>query len=406
MRIVRIEHQKDYLLLPDLLWDGISDNPAKGQAVFINKGVIGQFVPVSSLCDSTMESLETIRLDGTLMPGLVDCHVHFSMNCENLFQAIDEWDNQPHLVEDRVRKAAADYLVNGVLAVRDGGDKKNIGLQVRNSINSGRYPGPVVTAAGRAVYRKGRYGEFLGPGIESVNEALTQIELFRKEGINQLKVIVSGLVSFKEFGVVGSLQFTTSELRAIVNKAHSLGLKVMAHASSVEAVEAAIRAGVDSVEHGYFLKTRLLELMAKYLVAWVPTLAPLGNLAAGRHLPYEGADMEVIRKTHEIQMARVKEAFELGVMIGVGTDAGANRVRHGYSYHEELSYYAAAGLSSHSILRLATSVSAKIIGRSGEIGAISQGQKPFLIGVPGNPFKSLDVLKNPELVILPENLVD
>ena len=403
MKIIRIASGQDYLLLPELVWDGISEGPVKDQAVQVSGGLISKILPVTELCDSTEGHPKILDLRGiTLMPGLVDCHVHFSMNSENLFQAIDDWDNRPDVMENQVRKAAADYLLNGVIAVRDGGDKKGISLNVRDSIKRGDYPGPLVTATGKAIYRRGLYGEFLGPGIKSPKEAINQVRLFKEEGVDQIKIVLSGLVSFKDFGIVGPPQFTFEELEPVVYEAHSLGLRVMAHASSAKAVEIAAKAGVDSVEHGYFVETAQLELMAKNKTAWVPTLAPLGNLVAGKHLPYRGADLEVIRKTLEIQISRLKEAWELKVQVGVGTDAGANLVLHGYSYHDELSYYSLAGLSNRTILQSATSVSARIINCDTMLGTISPGKKPFLIGLTGNPFISLQSLVSPALVIIPD----
>jgi len=333
---------------------------------------------------------------------LVDCHVHFSMNCLNLSQAIDNWHNNPTVVMDLARQAAADYLANGVLAVRDGGDKMNIGLEVKNRINRSDFPGSVITATGQAIFRKGKYGDFLGPGADSLEDALVQAELFRGTGIDQLKVIISGLVSFKDYGMVGPLQFSTAELTEIVNKAHGMGLKVMTHASSAKAVETAVLAGVDSVEHGYFVETAQLELMAKKDTAWIPTLAPLGNLVTNGQIPYPGAASDVIKKSFELQLCRLREASRLGVNLGIGTDAGANQVPHGFSYHQELQYYSMAGLDRAEILKLATKVSAKIIGREKTLGSIGPGKSPFLIALSGNPFKSLSHLKSPNTVIIPE----
>jgi len=402
MKLLYLKPDKDYLLLPDLILDGISQGPVRGQAVFISRGVITQIVPSGGLCDSALECVETVRLDGvTLMPGLVDCHVHFSMNCKNLFKAIEDWENRPGFVKELAREAAEAYLSSGVLAVRDGSDKTNIGLDVRNSIDSGLYPGPLVTATGWAIYRKEKYGTFLGPGITDIAEALEQVNVLKQNGADQLKVVVSGLVSFKEYGNVGPLQFSVSELKQVTNMAHCLDMKVMAHASSAAAVETAVLAGVDSIEHGYFLETEQLELMAGKGTAWVPTLAPLGNLVTGNHIPYEGADMDVIRKSFEDQLIKLYEAHKLGVRIGIGTDAGANHVPHGSSYHDELRYYSDAGLSNAAILGMATSISAGIIGRENEIGKLSAGKKPFLIGVMGDPFQSLSVLREPALVLLP-----
>jgi imidazolonepropionase-like amidohydrolase len=382
MNLLRIDKNKDYLLLPDFVWDGLSDQAQPGVAVYISRGEISQVLPAGSLYDNTCEDMEILQMPGiTLMPGLVDCHVHFSMNCEP-------------------RTAALDYLNNGVTAVRDGGDKMGIGARTRDSIISGKFPGPVVKASGKAIYRKGKYGSFLGPGINSVEEAIEQIKVSAID-TDQIKIIVSGIVSFKDFGVVGPVQFSMEELQAMVDKSHNLGLRVMAHASSAQGVDNAVAAGVDSIEHGYFLQTHQLEIMAQKKTAWIPTLAPLGNLAALNCLPYEGADIDVVRRSFDLQLIKVKEAHQLGVPIGIGTDAGANQVRHGYSYHEELGFFVAAGLNNHSILKMATSISAEITGVTAEMGTITQGKKPFLIGVYGNPLHSLKVLKKPSWVVMP-----
>ncbi|MBU7007189.1 amidohydrolase family protein [Phosphitispora fastidiosa] len=398
MKFLKLSSQKDYILIPDMIWDGFSAKPVPGLAVHISSGLITRLAPV----EAGAFAGEVIPLPGiTLMPGLVDCHVHFSMNSENLFQAIEDWENDINGINVKCRQYALAYLESGVLSVRDGSDRMNIGLRVRNEIMAGKYPGPVVTATGRAIYRKGCYGNFLGPGAASVDEALTQIDSFAGEGIDQLKVVVSGLVSFKEFGSIGAQQFTTAELSAIVNRAHSLGLRVMAHVSSAAAVETAVNAGVDSIEHGYFLETRQLKLMAQQKTAWIPTLAPLGNLVCGGIVPYDGADLRVISESLEIQLARVREAHALGVIIGIGTDAGANHVPHGSSYYDELCYYSNAGLDNYTILSMATRISAQILDRPKLSGVIAPGSKPFLIGVNGNPMKSLEVLKNPVLAVLP-----
>lgn len=401
MKLLKISRSKEYILIPDLVWDGVSARPEKNLAVWISKGLIKQIAPVN-LAEKP-PGIESVNLPGLiLMPGLIDCHVHFSLNCENLFQAVDNWHNRPELVMDGARQAAAYYLANGVLAVRDGGDNMNLGLEVKHRIDRGSFPGPLVTATGQAIFRQGKYGDFLGPGIDSLSDALIQVELFKETGIDQLKLVLSGLVSFKEYGAVGALQFSAGELTEIVAKAHSLGLKVMVHASSAAAVEIAVNSGADSVEHGYFVETAQLEMMAAKGTAWIPTLAPLGNLVTGGHIPYPGADPDVIRKSFELQLYRVKEAYGLGVHLGIGTDAGANQVHHGFSYHQELQYFSMAGLDNDAIIRLATASSARIIGQA-KMGTIAPGQAPLMIGLAGNPFDSIAHLKSPELIIMPDS---
>lgn len=402
MKLVKIDPKKDYLLIPDAVWDGLADKIQENLAIYVSGGRIGQLVSLSMLNAATFTRAERIRLQGiTLIPGLIDCHVHLAMNSSDLRQAVEEWEQRPEMTAQRIRGEALNYLAAGVVAVRDGGDMANIGLQARNMVREGICPGPIIISTGRAIFRKGKYGSFLGPGIENAAEAATQIAELKNEGVDQLKVVNSGIVSFKQFGTVGPPQFTREELTFMVNQAHALGLKVMAHASSREAVDTAIQAGVDSVEHGYFLESSQLELMAKFNTAWVPTLAPLGNLVKNGKPPYEGADLDVIRRSLEIQLSRVKEAHDVGVRLGIGTDAGANNVPHGLSYHDELSFFAAAGLSCTAILRLATARSAAILGLEQKIGSIRSGKEPFLLGIRGNPHKSLTFIRHPEWVFMP-----
>lgn len=144
-------------------------------------------------------------------------------------------------------------------------------------MKEGRIDGPEILSCGQAIYKKGRYGSFLGPGVSSLDEARQMIDSMCEQGVDWIKILVSGIVSFKEFGNVGFVQFSQTEINCLVDYAHSLGVPVMAHASSDEAVVLALNAGVDSVEHGYFLSTGSLKVMAERNIPWVPTVAPVAN---------------------------------------------------------------------------------------------------------------------------------
>lgn len=413
MQLLRLSATKEYILHPAAVWDGIGNTLLRDRAVYIKGGRISAIVnsnaaTLNVAADSpgspSRPPAETIPLPGiTLMPGLIDCHIHLSMHGRDLLQVIREWDERPQATAIQAQHALFDYLQHGIVAVRDGSDKKNIGLTAKKKVSAGNWPGPVVIATGQAIYKKGKYGAFLGPGISDIKEVTPAIRQLAANGVDQLKVVVSGLVSFKKFGVVGPPQFSLEELTHIVHTGHNHGLKIMAHASSQTAVELAIAAGVDSVEHGYFMSDRCLARMAEQGTAWVPTVAPLGNLLKNNHVPYPGADPEVIKHTVELQLQQLAKAAAAGVLLGIGTDAGANMVPHAASYIDELSFFQAAGLNQVAILRAATQNAAVIIGTDGFMGTVEQGKKPYLIGVKGNPLHSLTGLEAPVFVCLPSD---
>ena len=181
-----------------------------------------------------------------------------------------------------------------------------------------------------------------------------------------------------------------------------MGLKVMAHASSVEGTALTVACGVDSLEHGYFVSRDTLARMAGRGIAWVPTLIPVAAQAREplrrNHSP---GQLAVIEKTYRHQMAMVDAARGLGVVIGVGTDAGASGVRHGLSYAGELALLAEAGLSPAEVIRAATAGGARILGLEKQIGTVVPGMAACLIGVRGNPLENPDVLKKPVLALIP-----
>lgn len=412
MQLLKISDKKEYRLYPDAIWDGTGNSLLTNRAIHIKNGRISQISDLTAelnlpnlqsqhLTDCS-EQAEIIRLPGvTLLPGFIDCHMHLAMDGRDLLQTIKEWDDCPAATETRVQDELATYLRNGVLAIRDGGDKKSIGLTAKKSAAAGRLTGPLIIATGQAIYRKDKYGAFLGPGIRDMQEVQPAVQQLAEAGVDQLKVVVSGLVSFKKFGVVGAPQFSVNELTHIVKAGHAHGLRVMAHASSQAAVEIAVAAGVDSVEHGYFLSDDSIKKMAVQGTAWVPTLAPLGNLIKENYLPYPGADLNVIKRTLELQQRQLAKAAAAGVMLGIGTDAGANMVPHGTSYFDELTFFHEAGLALGAILRAATGQAARITGLADIMGTVEPGKKPYLIGVKGSPLTSPESLKNPAIVCLP-----
>ena len=306
-----------------------------------------------------------------LMPGFIDTHVHLALDSVDFYQCLENWQDSA-LMEIGIKKALHRYLECGVVAVRDGGDLPGFAWSAKQRVENREWIGPKVVSVREAVARQGMYGRFLGRGFPKVEDWLEIKEVFFQEGADQLKVIVTGLISFKDFGQVGAVQWNVEELRKLVEDAHQRQILVMAHASGEEGISRAIAAGVDSIEHGYYITSEHLKEMKARHIAWIPTVAPIGNLLkypSGRYSTYEMNTLAQILKGH---LNRIKEAFNLGVILGVGTDAGAYTVPHGDSFYDEINWLMEAGIPEHEVHRLATQVNAKICGLS-EYGKLEIG---------------------------------
>lgn len=402
MKIINISNTDNIIVRAGRVFDGQGLIRKKNVDIMISGGVIREVrtFPGEAPPDPG-EGVEVLDLlEFTVLPGLVDCHVHLALDGKDFSRSLELWARKD-LLEERIKSDLALTLSRGIVAVRDGGDRENIALAARDELAQGNTPGLRILASGAALGRRGKYGSFLGPGLdgESIPEA---VENLARLGVDQVKVLLSGVVSFKNYRRVGPIQFSGDELAGIVRSARGLGIRVMAHASSDEAVRMAVRAGVDSLEHGYFISEESLEDLARTGIPWVPTLAPVANQArgilAGR---YTLSDREVIIKTCRRQQKMVKKAMDAGVRIGVGTDAGATGVTHGQGFLDEIFLLEEAGLSRQEILRAATSGGASILGLEKEMGMLRPGMKPYLIAVRGSPLDDLRSLAGVEYMILP-----
>lgn len=326
----------------------------------------------------------------TVLPGLIDCHVHLALDSRDFARSVRRWENPAAclaLIEDQL----ADTLAAGVVAVRDGGDRH---LLASGAVGTGRRL-PEVIPTGFALRAKGKYGSFLGPGLDSVSLPSAVAHLAAK-GFRQVKVLASGIVGFKEYGQVGPQQFDRRGLEDICRAARGLGLKVMAHASSDGAVRAAVLAGADSIEHGYFLTKETLALMAGKNVAWVPTIVPVAvRLTGSFRQSHSPEELVIIERVVRRQQEMATQAYELGVRVGAGTDAGAAGVRHGLSFVDELKLLLAGGLPISQVIRAATANAAAITGTSGAPGVIEPGREANLIAVRGDLVGNIDLLRKP-----------
>jgi len=399
VQIINVSQEADYVVRAGKVFDGRALLPYEKTDIIISGGRI---TAVEQGAGPAPDSCKVfIDLGGcAVLPGLVDCHVHLALDGKDFNRAMDLWPRESLLLE-RIGNDLRKTLDRGIVAVRDGGDRQWVGFRARDEVNSGRLAGPRILSPGIALGKRGRYGSFLGPGITG-DQIEDTVKKTAARGVDHIKVLVSGVVSFKEYRRVGEMHFSPEELGRLVWHSHRLGLRVMAHASSDEAAALAAGAGVDSLEHGYFISRPTLEILAKKGIPWIPTLAPVANQARGRlgegHTPEE---LEVIEKTYRRQLKMVYRAQELGVIIGTGTDAGATGVLHGEGLLEEMLLLEEAGLGRDQILRAATASGSLILGLEKELGMVIPGLPPYLIAVRGNPLENLQALENIEYMILP-----
>jgi len=359
-------------------------------------------IPPGNLPGGAGSGVQLIKLDQglTLMPCLIDAHVHLALDGVSFKDSVSRWDNEGAL-QSRIKKDLQAAATAGIGAVRDGGDCRRINLAARDNFGEESLSGtlkPRVISTGAAVRSENSYGPFLGRGYRKPEEIPAFIEALHAAGVDQVKLIASGLVNFSEYGRVDGKIPAPEELEAVVFHARRFGLKVMVHASSDVAVKRAVQAGVDSIEHGYYAEKDTLQLMAENQVAWVPTISPVAaGVANSLFKDGSGRGSGLLEKICEEHIEKLRFALHSEVILGAGSDAGAPGVKHGAGLTAEMSMYARGALSNRFILRAATAANAQIVGLDGDMGAIRCGLKPELIAVRGNPLHDLAALKQVQM---------
>jgi imidazolonepropionase-like amidohydrolase len=330
----------------------------------------------------------------TVLPGLVDSHVHLAMT-----GSADE------ALRTRLRQAPAEAVLraihenlreglrHGVVCVRDGGGARGTALRFSKGAQ-GRAVQPVrIVAAGRAWHGAGRYGRRIGrPPL--AGKSLAESILIDDSPCDLIKVVNSGVNSLSEFGRRTAPHFSLAEMTAAVQAAERRGLQVMAHANGEEPVRIAVLAGCRSIEHGFFMGSENLARLAEKSVAWVPTVVPMQAYAD--HLAQADRRADVARRTVEHQLEQLHQARRLNVMVALGTDSGSPGVDHGLAVLAEMKFLMAAGFSLAEAVRCASFNGARLTG--GDFGLVAAGRPATFIVVPGGPFELPDSIRRIQAV--------
>lgn len=345
----------------------------------------------------------------TVMPGLMDMHVHLESETSPT-QYIDRFTKNDADIAFKSVGYAQTTLMIGFTTVRDlGGSGVNIAL--RNAIAQGLVPGPRVYTAGKSIattgghadptngYRKNLMGD-PGPDAGVANgadECRKAIRQRYKEGSDLIKITASGgVLSVAKSGE--NPQFTEEELKAIIETAKDYGFKVAAHCHGAEAMKRAVRAGVNSIEHGTLMDDETMELMKSHGTYLVPTVIAGISVADSAKKPGYYPDIitpKALAIGSKIQNTFAR-AYKAGVKIAFGTDAGV--YMHGKNF-KEFQYMTEAGMPAMEAIRAATINAADLLGVSDLLGVIEKGKLADIVAVEGDPLQNIEMMGKVKFVM-------
>ena len=347
--------------------------------------------------------------DQFVMAGMIDSHTHVTTQMS------------PHRIKEAVTTTESEYaLIGSVYArrilnagfttIRNVGGPREAVFALRNSIARGQILGPRIVAGGKTISPLGGHGDDNGfrPDVFAVphsgicngaDDCRRAVRDQIKYGADMIKYVATGGVLSKIATGTGQ-QFTDEEQAAIVQSAHAMGRKVAAHAHGTNGINAALRAGVDSIEHGSFLDRTSIKLFKKTGAYLVPTiLAGMTVVGIADNKPgfFPPEIAAKARAVGPIMIKSLYKAYKAGVRIAFGTDSGVSN--HGIN-GQELALMVKAGMPEKDVLISATVNAADLLGLSGDIGTLEAGKSADIIAARGNPLKDISSLLKPDFVMV------
>ena len=340
-----------------------------------------------------------IDLDGRfLLPGLIDCHVHLCLDGSPDPLATLSGESIP-MTTLKAARSARQTLMAGVTSVRDMGGRQEIDLVLRDAIRSGMISGPRMLVSRQLICMTGGHGWPMGREADGPDDVRKAAREQIKRGADLIKLMATGGVLTP--GVEpGAAQLTEEELRAGIEEAHKAGRKTATHAMGTEGILNALRAGIDSIEHGVYLNDEIVSLMVKRGVSLVPTIAALHHiLAKGLEAGIPAYAVEKTERVKPHHLNSIRMAREAGVKIAMGTDAGTPFNMHGENTME-LKLLVDQGFSPEEAIQAGTRIAAEVLGMEDELGTIEEGKQADLIVVDGNPLEDMTLLLKAERISL------
>lgn len=400
-----------YAIINGKILNGKKDMSAEeGLCVLVDGEKISKILP---LREANTEGYKIIDLNGKyLMPGLINMHVHLAGNGkpqkkqrdnEKLVKTIMSTALTRSIAYKMVSGFAKTELMSGVTTIRTVGGLADFDTKLRDDILKGKKAGPRIIAANQGISVPG--GHMAGSvaiAARSVDEALEILEKGKSEGIDIVKLMITGgVLDAKEKGVPGELKMPPETVKAVCEKAHAEGYKVAAHVESAEGVKVALENGVDSIEHGAKPTGEIIELFKKRHAFLCTTISPALPYALFDRSVSNASDIEKYngKIVFEGIIACAKAAIENDIPVVLGNDVGCPWITQ-YDFWRELYYFHKyVGVTNAFALYSATSLGAEMAGIGSETGTIEEGKFADMIVTAKNPLDDLRALRRIETVI-------
>lgn len=385
----------------------------EGKYIYVSDGKI------EKITKSLIGGYDIVDLEGKyILPGLINMHVHLAGNGAHSGKQKDNKKTVDFLFSNPVTRAIAYQMVcnfaklelyGGVTTIRTVGGLKDLDTRLRNEIKAGKKTGPTILAANEGITVEGGHMAGSVARVARNNEEAKRfVEASYAQGVDLVKLMITGgVLDAKEKGVPGEMKMPEDMIQAICKKAHQLGLLTSAHVESTEGVKAALRNGVDSIEHGAKPDQEMIDLFKEKKAFLITTLSPA--------LPFALFDPSV-SKVDDTQLFNGKMVFdgivecskaalENHIPVGLGNDVGCPWITQ-YDFYRELVYFHKyVGVTNGFAIYTATLQNAILAGISDITGSIDAGKQADMIVVKENPLDDLNALKNIELVFTKGKMV-
>lgn len=388
----------------------------EGQVILVENERITELLPVEEAGkrNLTASGYEEIDLQGKyILPGLINMHVHLAGNGKPQKKQRDNEALVKKIMSNGLTKAIAynmvcgfakDELYSGVTTIRTVGGLGDFDTRLRDDIAAGKKPGPRILAANEGISVPG--GHMAGSvaiAADSVEEALQHLETSKAQKVDLVKLMITGgVLDAKEKGVPGELKMAPEMVKAVCDKAHTMGYMVAAHVESPEGVKAALKNGVDSIEHGAKADEEMISLFKEHNAFLCTTLSPA--------LPYALFDRSITNASEVEQFNGnvvfegiidcAKAAIANDIPVVLGNDVGCPWITQ-YDFWRELYYFHKyVGVSNAFALYTATCRGAEMAGIGDITGTLEPGKCADMIVVEKNPLEDLLVLRNVDMVIV------